>query len=179
MLSSRPYCRVARLEEAASQAQRRAARRPALVSLVEPSSATIPDLWCMHEVWGLRPDVSKRRCSSKLGRASSSKSQCQPSARLAYVHARSSRTRHGGILTIRYGRDDQQICSRCRKPQNTSTANHWLAKLNRHAVAAINNHDARRDDSRKAPGKDVKRLRTPTARTEVRVVSREGVQSRS
>ena len=97
------------------------------------------------------------------------------------VHARSSRTRHGGILTIRYGRDDQQICSRCRKPQHTSTANHWLAKLNRTAVAARNNHDARRNDDAtyRKTRKNPECLRAPTTRTEERLVSREGVESRS
>ena len=150
----------------------------------EPSSATIPDLWCMHEVWGLRPDVSKRRCSSKLGRASSSKSQCQPSARLAYVHARSSRTRRRSAFddTCRPRQPVPIACS-CKSHKNTAPAiTGWLqTQITRHATAAINNHDARRDDDAtyRKTRKNSECLRAPTARTEVRLVSREGVQSRS
>ena len=51
----------------------------------------------------------------------------------------------------------------------------------RHAVAAINNHDARRNDDAtyRKTRKDSERLRAPTVRTEVRKLSRERVQSGS
>ena len=180
MVSSRTHCCVARLDEAASQrcAQRRfALMGQPLVGLVARRIAA-----CVLA-------TSFEGCGKtwwRAGRAINSQSAgrrafARASDLATGVHARSSRTRHGGILTIRYGRDDQQICSRCRKPQHTSTANHWLAKLNRTAVAARNNHDARRNDDAtyRKTRKNVINLRAPTARTEVRVASREGVQSRS
>ena len=76
------------------------------------------------------------------------------------------------------GRHNLQLAIACysQATQKTSTCNHCRLKT-RHA--ALNNHDARRDDSRKAPGKDFKRLRAPTTRTEVRLVSRERVEGGS
>ena len=50
-----------------------------------------------------------------------------------------------------------------------------------HADAAINNHDARRDDDAtyRKTRKNVKRLRAPTTRTEVRLASSERVEGGS
>ena len=87
------------------------------------------------------------------------------------VHARSSRTRHILAFVKRAGRESQ-LAIACFRRHKKRTANHWLAKT-RHVVAAINNHDARRNDDAtyRKTRKKSSRLRTPTLRTEVRLVS--------
>ena len=80
-------------------------------------------------------------------------------------------------LTIHSCRDDQQIASLAafaytKKQALQITAGCKLGRT-RHAVAAINNHDARRDDdaTHRKTRKNVECLRAPTLRTEVRVAS--------
>ena len=78
------------------------------------------------------------------------------------------------------GRHNLQLAIACysQATQKTSTCNHCRLKT-RHA--ALNNHDARRDDDAtyRKTRKNSKRLRAPTTRTEVRLVSRERVEGGS
>ena len=87
-------------------------------------------------------------------------------------------------LTIHSGRDDQQLAIACGNRTYKKQALQITAgcKAKSHAaVAAINNHDARRNDDAtyRKTRKNSIRLRAPTTRTEVGVASRERVESRS
>ena len=174
MLSSRPYCRVTRLDEAASRASLcTAAGRPS-VSLVarklpmreyERGLETAARL--VSEA--LLVQVALESTSSKLSHQRFSHRRARSAAvhdTVAFDDSRRPRTRSLAIACSRGAQKKEHCKSLACKAKS------------RHAVA-ITNHDARRDDSRKTPGKNVIRLRAPTTRTEVRKLSSARVQSRS
>ena len=158
----------------------RGAQRP---SLVEPSSATIPNAWSMHEVCGLRQDVSERRCSQFEDRRGSTFVEHKLLERFSHRRARSKQryTTRWHLTTVA-GRElaSLQSLAFAGHKKGAQQITGCKAKT-QHAVAAINNHDARRDDDAtyRKTRKNSIRLRAPTLRTEVSLASRERVQSRS
>ena len=183
MVSSGTHCCVARLDEAASQAQRRAARRPALASLVEPSGRKIHACGVCT-----RPRDCGKTCPRgvahfevgglELGKALS--------RRFSRWRARSTQsyTRQGRIWQQSPAATTCSLQSLAIRRPHKKQAPAISAGCKSHATRRRRNkqnHDARRNDDAtyRKTRKNSKRLRAPTIRTKVRKFSRERIESRS
>ena len=136
-----------------------------------------------HEAWGLRHDVSERRCSQFEDRRGSTFVEHKLLERFSHRRARSKQrytTRY--LLTTVAGRELASLQSLAFAGHKKGAQQITGCKAkSQHADAAISNHDARRNDDAtyRKTRKDSECLRAPTIRTEVREFSGEGVQSRS